>query len=62
MGLTLKDVIFDIGGGIKADKAFKAVQMGGPSGGCIPASCSTPRSTTPKSPKPEPSWVPAGWL
>ncbi|MEA4804714.1 NADH-quinone oxidoreductase subunit NuoF [Acetobacterium wieringae] len=38
MGLTLRDVIFDIGGGIKQDKAFKAVQMGGPSGGCIPAS------------------------
>jgi len=37
MGLTLHDVIFDIGGGIKQDKAFKAVQMGGPSGGCIPA-------------------------
>ena len=30
-------VIFDIGGGMKGDKAFKAVQMGGPSGGCIPA-------------------------
>lgn len=37
MGLPLKDVIFSIGGGIKKDKAFKAVQMGGPSGGCIPA-------------------------
>lgn len=37
MGLPLKDVIFGIGGGIKKDKAFKAVQMGGPSGGCIPA-------------------------
>ena len=37
MGLTLKDVIFDIGGGIKNDRQFKAVQMGGPSGGCIPA-------------------------
>ena len=37
MGLTLKDVIFGIGGGIKNDKKFKAVQMGGPSGGCIPA-------------------------
>ena len=37
MGLPLKDVIFEIGGGIKKDKAFKAVQMGGPSGGCIPA-------------------------
>ncbi len=37
MGLTLRDVIFGIGGGIKEDRAFKAVQMGGPSGGCIPA-------------------------
>ena len=36
-GLALKDVIFGIGGGIKQDKQFKAVQMGGPSGGCIPA-------------------------
>ncbi len=37
MGKTLRDVIFDIGGGIKNGKEFKAVQMGGPSGGCIPA-------------------------
>lgn len=37
MGLTLREVIFDIGGGIKGDKKFKAVQIGGPSGGCIPA-------------------------
>ncbi len=37
MGLTLRDVIFGIGGGIKNDKEFKAVQMGGPSGGCVPA-------------------------
>jgi NADH-quinone oxidoreductase subunit F len=37
MGLPLKDVIFGIGDGIKNDKQFKAVQMGGPSGGCIPA-------------------------
>ncbi|GAB4251131.1 MAG: NADH-quinone oxidoreductase subunit NuoF [Thermoleophilia bacterium] len=36
MGLTLRDVIFKIGGGIKGGKAFKAVQMGGPSGGCLP--------------------------
>ncbi len=36
MGKTLRDVIFGIGGGIKEDKQFKAVQMGGPSGGCIP--------------------------
>ncbi len=37
MGLPLKDVIFGIGDGIKNGKEFKAVQMGGPSGGCIPA-------------------------
>lgn len=37
MGKTLRDVIFDIGGGMKGEKSFKAVQMGGPSGGCIPA-------------------------
>ena len=36
MGKTIRDVIFGVGGGIKNDKAFKAVQMGGPSGGCIP--------------------------
>ncbi len=36
MGKTLRDVIYGIGGGIKEDKTFKAVQMGGPSGGCIP--------------------------
>lgn len=38
MGLTLRDVIFGIGGGIRGDAKFKAVQMGGPSGGCIPES------------------------
>ena len=38
MGMTLRDVIFDIGGGIRDNKKFKAVQMGGPSGGCIPES------------------------
>jgi NADH-quinone oxidoreductase subunit F len=37
MGLPIRDVIYKIGGGIKEDKEFKAVQMGGPSGGCIPA-------------------------
>ena len=35
MGTTLKEVIFDIGGGIKGDGDFKAVQIGGPSGGCL---------------------------
>lgn len=37
MGKTLRDVIYDIGGGIRDGKEFKGVQMGGPSGGCIPA-------------------------
>ncbi|MCP4716514.1 MAG: NADH-quinone oxidoreductase subunit NuoF [Deltaproteobacteria bacterium] len=38
MGISLREIIFDIGGGIPGDKAFKAVQTGGPSGGCIPES------------------------
>ncbi|MBR3314311.1 MAG: NADH-quinone oxidoreductase subunit NuoF [Atopobiaceae bacterium] len=38
MGTTLREVIFDIGGGIRDNKEFKAVQLGGPSGGCVPAS------------------------
>ena len=38
MGMSINDIIYNIGGGIKNDKQFKAVQMGGPSGGCIPAS------------------------
>jgi len=38
MGITLKEIIYDIGGGIPGGKKFKAVQTGGPSGGCIPAS------------------------
>ncbi|MHC4562844.1 MAG: NADH-quinone oxidoreductase subunit NuoF [Planctomycetota bacterium] len=37
MGTTLREMIFDIGGGVLDDKPFKAVQTGGPSGGCIPA-------------------------
>jgi len=36
MGITLKDIIYNIGGGIPGGKKFKAVQTGGPSGGCIP--------------------------
>ena len=38
MGITLREIIYDIGGGIPGGKQFKAVQSGGPSGGCIPAS------------------------
>jgi NADH:ubiquinone oxidoreductase subunit F (NADH-binding)/(2Fe-2S) ferredoxin/Pyruvate/2-oxoacid:ferredoxin oxidoreductase delta subunit len=37
MGITLREVVFDIGGGIPKNKRFKAAQLGGPSGGCIPA-------------------------
>ena len=37
IGMTVQEVVFDIGGGTSSGKAFKAVQMGGPSGGCIPA-------------------------
>lgn len=36
MGISINEIVYDIGGGIKGGKAFKAVQMGGPSGGCIP--------------------------
>jgi NADH-quinone oxidoreductase subunit F/NADP-reducing hydrogenase subunit HndC len=35
-GITLREIIFDVGGGIKDDKKFKAVQTGGPMGGCLP--------------------------
>ena len=38
MGTTLQELIYDIGGGIKADRNFKGVQIGGPSGGCLPES------------------------
>ena len=38
MGITLKEIVYDIGGGIPDNKKFKAVQTGGPSGGCIPDS------------------------
>ena len=38
MGITLREIVYDIGGGIPGQKKFKAVQTGGPSGGCIPES------------------------
>jgi NADH-quinone oxidoreductase subunit F len=37
MGMTIREIVYDIGGGILDDRPLKAVQMGGPSGGCIPA-------------------------
>ncbi|MCX6054641.1 MAG: NADH-quinone oxidoreductase subunit NuoF [Chloroflexi bacterium] len=36
-GITLREIIYDVGGGIKEDKGFKAIQTGGPMGGCLPA-------------------------
>lgn len=39
IGIKLRDLIFTVGGGIPDGKSFKAVQTGGPSGGCLPASC-----------------------
>jgi NADP-reducing hydrogenase subunit HndC len=39
MGITLRDIIYKVGGGIPGGKKFKAVQTGGPSGGCIPEEC-----------------------
>jgi len=41
MGMTIQEIVFDIGGGIPNKKKFKAIQTGGPSGGCIPASLKT---------------------
>jgi NADH:ubiquinone oxidoreductase subunit F (NADH-binding)/(2Fe-2S) ferredoxin len=37
MGITLREIVFDIGGGMTGNKEFKAIQTGGPSGGCLPA-------------------------
>ena len=39
MGITLREMVFDIGGGIPEGRTFKAVQTGGPSGGCLPSEC-----------------------
>ncbi len=38
LGITLREIIYDVGGGIKNDKKFKAIQTGGPMGGCLPES------------------------
>ena len=39
IGITLREIVYDIGGGILGGRTFKAAQTGGPSGGCIPADC-----------------------
>ena len=46
MGTTLREIVFDIGGGIPDGKAYKAVQIGGPSGGCIPDAAPRHRRST----------------
>ncbi len=38
MGITIREIVFEIGGGVAEDRQFKGVQIGGPSGGCVPAS------------------------
>ncbi len=43
MGITIREVVEEIGGGVAGDRVFKAVQVGGPSGGCIPASLADTR-------------------
>ena len=53
MGATLRRVIFDIGGGMLPGRHFKAVQLGGPSGGCLPEHCWTHRSTSRASSPPD---------
>ena len=37
LGITLREIVYEVGGGIKGDKGFKAIQTGGPMGGCLPA-------------------------
>jgi NADP-reducing hydrogenase subunit HndC len=54
MGMTLRDIIYKIGGGIPGGKAFKAVQTGGPSGGCIPRKCWIWKWDLMNSPRPVP--------
>ena len=60
VGMPLGDLIYDIGGGIPGGKEFKAAQIGGPSGGCIPRAASQRRPwTTNRSPNSARSWAPA---
>ena len=59
MGTTLREVVYGIGGGVAGGRGLKAVQTGGPAGGCIPAAGSTCKSITTRSPRPAPSWAAA---
>ena len=59
MGTAIGDIIFDIGGGIRNGKQYKAAQLGGPSGGCIPAEALNTPTDYEEIIKLGPSWVPA---
>ena len=59
MGTTLREMVYESGGGIRGGKEFKAVQTGGPSGGCIPEQTWTCRWTTTACSRWAPSWAPA---
>ena len=61
LGEPLGTLVYKVGGGAPAGKQVKAVQSGGPSGGCIPASCSPPRSRMSRCRPWAPSWAPAAW-
>ncbi len=62
MGITLREIVFDIGGGIIGSKKFKAVQTGGPSGGCIPEQYLDLPVDFDSLRRWALSWVPAAWL
>ena len=57
MGMTLRELIFEIGGGVIGGKRIKAVQTGGPAGGAFPRRCSTCRSISTRSLRPDRSWA-----
>ena len=59
LGLTLREIVFDIGGGLPGGGRFKAVQTGGPPAAACPRSSSTCRSTTSRWLRPDRSWAPA---
>jgi NADH-quinone oxidoreductase subunit F len=59
IGMTLDEIVNDIGGGSRTGKPVKAVQLGGPSGGCVPASLFDTPSIMKPLPRPAPSWAAA---